>query len=110
MAKLLKVSSFRRTVKVNYPHPDKPSETVVVKLEAEFKYQDRKQVAEMSKRLGDDQHMLDVVLAGVHGIEDENDKPVSPKDAAELCKADPWYTAALSRDYIEAITGEKAKN
>jgi hypothetical protein len=108
---LRKVKTFRRDVRCAYPLEGK-SGTEDVKFSAEFRYLDRAEVTALPKRLGanEDQHLLDVVLVGVHDVKDESGQAIDPKEAAELVKADPWYCSAAVKSWTDAITGEKAKN
>jgi hypothetical protein len=111
MGVLRKVSTFRKEVKVPYPLEGK-SGTEDVRFSAEFRYMDRAEVTALPKRLGanDEQHLLDVVLVGVHDAKGEDGAPMDPKVAAEAVKADPWYCAATVKAWTDAITGEKGKN
>jgi hypothetical protein len=58
-----------------------------------------------------DLELLETVLTGWEGINDESDKPLpySPSNRRELLD-DPYFVKGLIKAYLESLEGAKAKN
>lgn len=112
MARLKRITAFKRPVTIDYPSADRAGEFDKLKVVAEYRYLDRNAITGLPKKIGrdDDQHLLDHVLIAVHDLEEEDGTPYLPALAAEVCKSDPWLCGALVKDWTNAVTGEKAKN
>lgn len=110
--KLIRCNTFKRTVRTDYPHPDRADETVKVQFLAEFKYLSRDEIQQLPRELSQSEEhtLLDRVLVGVHGVEGEDGAAILPSIAAGLVKDDPWYTKATIAAWQNAITGAREKN
>lgn len=110
--KLIQCNTYKRKVRVDYPHPEDADRTVRVEFEAEFRFLSTEELQRLPKTLSDseDKALLDLVLVGIHKVEDERGEPIAPSAAATIIKSDPWYTKATVASWQASFTGAREKN
>ena len=104
---LKKTASYKWEVKVEIPVDGNRFESQT--FEAVFKKISRSTFNALVEK-GDDA-LLDGILEGWDGINDESGKPVpfTEKNKKELCD-DPYVMKALIQAYADSVTGAPAKN
>lgn len=118
--KLRQVDSYKRTVNVSVPDPDRVDSFLTAKVVVEYRNLTRDQMKEIGSRAdklkdGDDAEARDVVrdiLVGVHGIENEDGTPMAPADAVVPFIADNWRARAILDHWAKLLRegGPAAKN
>lgn len=104
---LKKTASYKWPVKVEVPTDGGKFETQT--FDAVFKKMSRSAFGDLLEK-GEDA-LLEQILEGWEGINDENGKevPFTQKNKKELCD-DPYVVRALIGAYADSVTGVLAKN
>ncbi len=95
---LKSVRTFTRTVTIRFPV--EKGAVREAKIDAEFKYPENNQLFEETLT---NRELLDDVLVGVTGIDDDDGKPLTPADGALAAKNDLCCSQALVLAFYEAI-------
>jgi hypothetical protein len=118
--KLSTATTYKRTVKGCYPHPDKPDDTVPFQFVGEFRILKDSELKKMKAEAqaagaAEDgekiKGLLERVMPRVHGVENEAGEPMDPAEASAAVCGDVFYAMAAMAAWRDSLTHEsKRKN